>query len=343
MGVSGWIAGSPPLCFLSFVPGGLMQTLNKENLYGKIFNATVVAIGITDLDGYYTVVNPAWSQCLGYSAEEAKQITVSDVTPAEDRASSALNYQRLIERKVSAMRISRRYLCKDGSTIWADLSVSALTDEDDNVIGLLGVFVNIDPQIKAETNLQELNEQLTASNIELQLAMEKLTKLARHDPLTHLYNRRVLEEVMQHEIQRSIRNQRGLGVAIADIDNFKMINDTYGHDFGDVVLVRLAKVLRKRVRTTDIVGRWGGEEFLFVFPETSRKGAMIVVERIRVAVEKISLRHHGKQIRFTMSLGLSFHDLNPNRALIVNEADQALYRAKRDGKNLAYCFQDLPE
>lgn len=318
-----------------------MQSFNKENLYSKIFFSTVVAIGITDLQGYYSKVNPAWCQCLGYSAEEARKLTVLDVTPIEDRASSDLNYTRLIKQEIPAMRISRRYLRKDGSIIWADLHATAITDDDDQVIGLLGVFVNIDPQVRAETNLQTLNAQLTQANIDLQIALDKLKKLARHDPLTLLYNRRVLEETMEQEIQRCLRNQRGLGVAIADIDDFKKINDSYGHDFGDVVLVELSKLLRNKVRTTDIVGRWGGEEFLFVLPETSCKGAMIVAERIRYSAEKLKLEFEGKPVKLTLSLGLSFQNKDPERSSIVKEADQALYRAKRDGKNRAYCFQEL--
>jgi len=331
----------PPFFSFFSAAGGYMQTYNKETLYSKIFFSTVVAIGITDLQGYYSIVNPAWCQCLGYTAEEAKKLTVLDVTPQEDRESSDLNYTRLIKREIPAMRIARRYLCKDGSIIWADLHATAITDDEDKVIGLLGVFVNIDPRVRAETNLQTLNAQLTQANIELQIALDKLKKMARHDSLTKLYNRHVLEETMEREIKRSIRKQRGLGVAIADIDNFKQINDSYGHDYGDKVLVELSKLLCRKVRATDIVGRWGGEEFLFVFPETSCQGAMIVVERIRKATENMKLNFKGKPVKLTLSLGMSFQEKNIERASIVNEADQAWYRAKRDGKNRAYCYQQL--
>lgn len=316
-----------------------MQHWMREDLYAKIFDSTVVAIGITDQQGKYVMVNPAWCRMMGYSATEAESLHVNDVTPPEDRGSSSTNFARLISGEIPGIRLSRRYLRKDGSCFWADLHVSRVIHDDGATVELVGIFVNIDPQIKAESDLQEMNKKLTGTNQELQRAMEELEKLARHDSLTQLYNRRVLNEILEHEIQRSIRSKRGMAVALADVDDFKKVNDNYGHDVGDLALIELAKVLSHEIRTTDFVGRWGGEEFLFIFPETTCEGAMIVIERVREQVENIRIPIPGGELAFTVSIGLSYHMGNDNVDTIVNEADQAMYKAKQAGKNRCLQYQ----
>ncbi|HNQ43477.1 MAG TPA: sensor domain-containing diguanylate cyclase, partial [Candidatus Cloacimonadota bacterium] len=273
--------------------------------------------------------------------EEAKSLTVSDVTPLEDRNLSTDNFHKLISGETPGFRITRRYLCKDGSIIWADLHVSVLKDEAGQVIGVLGVFVNIDRQVQAEEGLSELNGKLVQANLELQLALADVQRLARHDSLTGLYNRRVMEEALDKEIKRSVRSNRGYAVAIADIDNFKNINDTYGHNCGDKVLVEIVKVMWDGIRNTDLVGRWGGEEFFFLFTETSCQGAMIVAERIRSQIEALTIACGDYSLKITITLGLSYHQGECDQATITNEADQALYDGKKSGKNRCVCFQDI--
>jgi len=178
------------------------------------------------------------------------------------------------------------------------------------------------------------------ANIELQLAMEDLNRLARRDTLTQLYNRRVLDEILVQEINRAERSKQGLAVAIADLDNFKLINDTHGHEAGDLALIELARVLREEIRTTDFVGRWGGEEFLFIFPDTSCSGALIVIERVRKSVEELIIPVGNITIRLTVSIGLSYHKDHYEQKNIIDEADKAMYRAKELGKNRCEYYQN---
>jgi len=318
-----------------------MSILQPEELYSRIFNSSVVAIGLTDILGAYKIVNPSWSRMLGYSAQEAKHLTISDVTPAEDRAQSMMNYDKLISGELSSLRVQRRYLCKSGDIIWADLHVSTIIDKDKQVLGVLGMFVNIDPLIAAEDNLSQLNYELTRANIELKQANEKLSLLARKDELTGLNNRRVLDEALDQELLRSSRTKRGFTVAIADIDDFKKVNDTYGHDCGDEALKALSIVLRNGIRSMDHVGRWGGEEFLFVLPETSLEGSQIVLDRIRRRVEEIDLKCNGQQEKLSISIGMTYCKGQCERNYVVKEADIALYEAKRNGKNKVLCYQCL--
>jgi len=325
--------------YIELDQGENMQNWKNEDLYSTIFESTVAAIGITSLEGEYQIVNPAWCHLLGYSAEEAQRLCVNDVTPEEDRNPSKANFDRLISGELPSLRLSRRYKRKDGNIFWADLHVSPITNVQNQIVGIVGIFVDIDRQIHAEANLHEMNKELTLANIELQLAMEDLKRLARRDSLTQLYNRRVLTEILDKEINRAVRNKQGLAVAIADMDNFKSINDTYGHETGDLALIELAKVLRDEIRTTDYVGRWGGEEFLFIFPETTCKGALIVIERVRKSMEELILSVGDTNIKVTVSIGLSYHSGDYDAAAMIDEADKSMYRAKQLGKNRCEFFQ----
>ncbi len=316
-----------------------MIELHLETLYSRIFHNAVVAIGVTDPDGKYVIVNPTWCELMGYSAEEAQSLHVNDVTPEIDRSSSVISFEYLKSEQGRSIRKQRRYQRKDGTVFWADLHVSGLFGDEGEILGLLGVFVNIDKQVRADHALKQVMQNLEEVNKQLSEANANLKKLSRRDTLTGLYNRRVLEEVLDRESNRTQRTKRGFGIAIADIDNFKHINDTYGHDCGDLVLRELADIFLRGIRTTDSMGRWGGEEFLFIFPETSCEGAMIVIERIRSKVESLRLNYKGTELQVTCTIGLSYHIGDIGARDMIVEADKALYDGKRSGKNRVVCFQ----
>lgn len=331
-----------------------MDILHSQELYLRIFENAVVAIGVTDRNGDYILVNKAWCEFMGYSSQEAKTMNVQDITPPEDRETSQNAFDILMSGEQASIRKRRRYLRKDGSAFWADLYVSAIHDGQQNPTGVLGIFTNIDREVQAEHSqneltgyLEKLNDDLqnahaamAQKNAELQKAYSEMEQLARHDALTNLYNRRTLDDIIRSEIQRSIRTHRGFAIAIADIDNFKKINDGYGHDCGDYVLKTLALIFREQVRTTDTVGRWGGEEFLFIFPETTCEGARIVLERVRTTVEAHEFSFNNRSFRISITAGFSFHTSQFDADVITKEADNALYKGKNSGKNKVVCSQD---
>jgi len=328
--------------------------LSTEVLYQKIFESAVVAIGVTDLAGRFVMVNKAWCAFMGYSEDEAKQLNISDITPKETLEESGDTYNRLIANKLDSFRKTRQYKAKDGSIFWADLNVSPILNEQGTVVGVLGIFINIEREVRADQCQRELNEQLQKVNDDLELAYEtvnktnrelmvaynKLERLARHDELTNLYNRRVMEELIAIEVKRTYRTRRGFALAIADLDDFKYINDTYGHDCGDLVLKQLATILRSSLRTTDYAGRWGGEEFLLLFPETTCSGAKVVMERIRRLVEKEKIIYEGTTIHVTITIGFSYQHEDFARDELLHKADQALYQGKRSGKNRVVGWED---
>lgn len=167
-------------------------------------------------------------------------------------------------------------------------------------------------------------------NIELLGLNEKLEKLSVTDHLTKLFNRLKIDEVVQDELNRSRRYDHMLSVILLDIDHFKKINDSFGHQTGDRVLVKVAETLSQRVRDVDIIGRWGGEEFLVVCPETGLDGALSLAEVLRTGIESQSFHEAGK---VTCSFGVAALEAEDSYYSFVKRADEALYQAKEAGRN----------
>ena len=160
-----------------------------------------------------------------------------------------------------------------------------------------------------------------------------LQALATTDPLTKLSNRRAIGEALDREIRLATRYPQPLVCAMLDIDHFKRINDSHGHPAGDQVIQKVAQTIGANLRNTDCVGRYGGEEFLLVLPNTDGQQAQIVLERVRLAVEKICLEWGVAKIRFTASIGFAQKQEGDDSATILSLADQALYAAKAGGRN----------
>ncbi len=163
--------------------------------------------------------------------------------------------------------------------------------------------------------------------------VQELRRLANTDGLTGLYNRSKIEQILTIEVLRARRYKHPLSIIIADIDHFKTVNDTYGHNVGDVVLSGIASMMKQHVREVDTVGRWGGEEFLIVCPETTAEGAKKLAEKLRKKIEK----HHFKDIGIkTVSMGVSQIEADDWDEDMLKRADKNLYKAKRHGRNRVY-------
>ena len=159
-----------------------------------------------------------------------------------------------------------------------------------------------------------------------------LEELVNFDPLTKSYSRRKILEILRVELTRAARYKRPLTILMFDIDNFKQINDTYGHAFGDIVLKEIVKVVKNVLRSSDFIGRLGGEEFLIILPETDGKKAFYVAEKIRREIEIFFKRKFNQKI--TVSIGL-FEVQGENLSIekVLHFADLAMYKAKKTGKN----------
>jgi diguanylate cyclase len=162
--------------------------------------------------------------------------------------------------------------------------------------------------------------------------LEETRRLANNDGLTGLPNRRRASERLEVEVSRSRRYRNPMAIALCDVDHFKQVNDRFGHNMGDEVLKSVAAALQASLRQVDLVGRWGGEEFIVILPETEPNGARVVGERLRKAIETMPPFTDGPD-KVTCSVGMASFDGDASTSTFVDRADQALYRAKRGGRN----------
>jgi len=199
------------------------------------------------------------------------------------------------------------------------------------------------------TFLKKLSAMIAIS-IENCINRQRTLELGYHDGLTNAYNRRYFDDRLKHEVDRCSRNKADLACLFIDIDFFKKINDSYGHQVGDAVLVKLVTLMTEQVRSSDIVARYGGEEFAIILPETGIQLAHEVAERIRSKVEAQKLLVDGETLRTTVSIGLASlsqikfqqENMTPEQLakqtgeldqLLLKKADEALYQAKQTGRN----------
>jgi diguanylate cyclase (GGDEF)-like protein len=182
-------------------------------------------------------------------------------------------------------------------------------------------------------SLSEANEQKTRLLEQLKLQTRDLEQQSREDSLTGLYNRRYLDYRIENEFTRAKRYGRNLAVVMADIDNFKRVNDTHSHMVGDDVLKVIAHLLRDNIRGVDFAARYGGEEFVLLLPETPSNGAILVCERIRREVEAYHWDAVRPGLRVTMSFGLCCDVNVKDHGEMLAKADAKLYEAKQNGRN----------
>ncbi|MEH6500548.1 MAG: biofilm regulation diguanylate cyclase SiaD [Pseudoalteromonas distincta] len=160
-----------------------------------------------------------------------------------------------------------------------------------------------------------------------------LREASNHDPLTGLGNRRLLVERLKEETERARRYSRPFSIAMLDIDRFKSINDEHGHELGDLVLVEISRVLDAEIREQDLCGRWGGEEFLVILPETTLADAGQVMDRIRTSIGNLVVRIGEETISATTSIGVAEYQPGCSYSDTINQADIALLLAKRSGRD----------
>lgn len=167
----------------------------------------------------------------------------------------------------------------------------------------------------------------------LEAELAQATQASREDFLTKLFNKRAIEEYMSLKEAEFERHGHSFCVAMLDLDHFKAVNDTYGHEAGDAVLIAFAKILKDEARTSDIVGRFGGEEFLAILGDTDLEGAKIFCEKVRAHVEQAHFMYQGQRIAVSVSIGVAERSDYPSLKGLVKGADEHLYDAKRKGRN----------
>lgn len=228
---------------------------------------------------------------------------------------------------------------------WYQLQEKVLTLKDSRNV-LISFALDISLQKEAQSKLIDTHVKLTKQTQALQEAQTKLEELVNRDPLTDIYNRRYFNDVSKNIIALGKRKKDPLSIIMVDIDKFKNINDTYGHNVGDEVIKFLANKLVDNTRESDIVSRFGGEEFAVVLPNTNKEDAYLIAKKMRKDIEDSCLEQccdinkEVNLIKFTISLGVDEFNYESDVMIdsLLNRADKALYEAKSTGRNKVCVF-----
>jgi diguanylate cyclase (GGDEF)-like protein/PAS domain S-box-containing protein len=275
---------------------------------------------ITDREGVIGYVNPMFAQITGYTLDELKGKTPRILKSSQ---TSLVVHEELWATILSG-RIWSGEVCnkkKNGEEFWESISIHSIKDANGSITHFVSIWQDITKRRKYDESER--------------LEKETYEKQSRTDDLTGLYNRRHIFVELEREVQRALRYKRSLVGMMLDIDNFKQINDQYGHFIGDRVIRSFARVLEKSVRTIDILGRYGGDEFLLILPETGSKEARVIAERIQKNVHDYQTHVLIEFGSFTTSIGLVALDesCRGSKALFFEKIDNVLLLAKRAGKN----------
>jgi two-component system, cell cycle response regulator len=205
-------------------------------------------------------------------------------------------------------------------------------------------FPELEARVRSMLRIKRLQDELDEKNRELEVANRRLRRLSITDGLTELFNHRHMHELLHEEFERTKRSEEPMAVAMLDLDRFKQVNDTYGHPTGDVILYETGKILRDTAREIDMVGRYGGEEFIAILPGADEEAAARFAERVREAVANHVYRDEATEVRMTVSSGVASFpgEADPYPEALIRRADQALYVAKETGRNRVVRASEVP-
>lgn len=213
------------------------------------------------------------------------------------------------------------------------------TSNADEIIRILDIVLSETRGLRFNDEVFAAQEQIKRAEQKIELLkseLEQLRGLVQTDQMTGAFNRRGLDEIFKREAARADRNAQSLGVVVIDLDNFKKINDNLGHQYGDSVLINFASVAKETLRPSDIVARFGGEEFVILLPDVEIEDALTIIHRLQNNLTKnFSIQIDNQSMPITFSAGVALRSFGEHQNSVISRADKALYQAKRTGKNRA--------
>jgi len=315
------------IVFLSFYFKHRVDLLLKKkteelNLKNQIFDQNVCS-SRTDINGIITYVSTAYCNLSGFSRDEFIGKTHSFL---KDKHTSNESYKELWMSISSGhtWRGEFKNLKKDSTPYWVNIIISPVIDKRGTIIS----YESIVQDVSLKKVLEGFNEKLTK---EVDKQTLKLKKLSITDKLTGAYNRLKLDEVIESNYQYYEEFNENFALILLDIDHFKLVNDEHGHLIGDEILKGVVKCIQESIRSTDTLGRWGGEEFMIICPNSDEKIAFSVAQNIRIKIQNCKFPRV-KQI--TISGGVTDIYANKDVDSMINSADEALYRAKNSQRNI---------
>ena len=308
----------------------ISQYKETEKKLNTILDNVPVYIYIKDLDQRFTYVNKMAQKLFDRPIEEIIGKSARDlIGESKSKEYDYLDYQ-LLKTQKTVEGIEK--LSLDNKTFHYWTVKAPLFDDEGNLTSLIGMSTDITENIELEKGYKEANRALKDKIEEITKLQETLWEQATQDPLTQLFNRRYFNENSNKEIQKAERSKKPLALLLLDADYFKDVNDRFGHDIGDQVLIKLSKIMIGECRRTDIICRYGGEEFVILMPETNTN---IAFDR----AEKIRLRYQKEVSEFlktpsTISIGIAMWDKSlETLEEFTKAADKAMYQAKENGRN----------
>ena len=301
---------------VSKIPSNLQNKLlkahEKLNEFTLIIDKYVIS-ATTKPDSTIINVSSAFEKTSGYSKEELIGKPMSIVkNPSRDKMIIKDLWETILKGKTWIGEIKNK--SKSGDDFWLEQHiVPKINTSNNNIESILSIGIDITTK-------------------------KELEKIASIDKLTGIFNRRMLDQILQIELDITQRHERDLSLIILDIDYFKQVNDTYGHLVGDEVLKDMASIISKNLRASDVFGRYGGEEFLVICTQTNEDNAFNLAEKLRKIIEEYKFNQVGTK---TISLGISSFKRNDTMEQLFKKADEALYCAKEKGRNRSEIYKQI--
>ncbi|UUO22476.1 diguanylate cyclase [Colwellia sp. M166] len=316
----------------------------------------VIVEGVWDWNGKTGSVtrSPGWYRMLGYdiAAFKADVFTWENIIHPEDYPRVMHQFECYISGEINLYEVEYRCKKSDGSYLWImDRGTIIDRNPDGSVARMIGAHHNIHQQIITQHELNKQNvllqdgnltlakvieqktHELTERNAQLERKIIEIESSSNIDPLTKVANRKLFETALHKEIMRANRYHHPLTLAIFDIDKFKEINDKYGHKVGDAILCNICQLVDSNIRDVDLLARWGGDEFVIIFPEQSQQQAHITSEKLRVIINQHQVT---SDILVTCSFGVGQYQQGDSITDLFQRVDNLLYISKERGRNQVY-------
>ncbi len=300
---------------------------NAEESYRALFDHAQDAIFVEDDRQKIVDANPAASRLVGYSRRELLHMDSQNLQSPED-----LKNGMLVQPRFEARLIHR-----NGNKIPVEVTQAPFKQGNQRLY--IEIVRDMSERKQAEQELQHAHEDLQKQYAEIQKLEAKLREQAIRDPLTGLYNRRYIQEALRDELTKAEQGTYPLSVLLLDLDHFKAINDTFGHEAGDLILKALARHLTANTRKNDIVCRYGGEEFVVVMPAISLEKAHQRAENWLASFQQMRVQYKDRLLSCTFSAGVAgFPEIGRTIKRLFDAADRAMYAAKQSGRNQVVVF-----
>ena len=286
----------------------------SEERFRNVLEHAPTGISVATLDGRFVEVNQSLCKLLGYTREELLQRTFIEVTHPDDKEITDEQARKLIEGEINSFQLEKLCVRKDGRPVWVQSTVSLLRDNSGAPLNFIGQIEDITERKRSQ---------------------DEIRQLAYYDVLTGLPNRRLLLDRLNQALAQAQRHQRSLAVMFLDLDRFKDINDSLGHDVGDELLKVVAERLELCVRGGDTVSRQGGDEFVIILSEISlqQDAALVAEKMLALLSEPVIIQRH--KLKITTSIGIAIYtvDSADDAVKLLKKADIAMYKAKEAGRN----------